>query len=236
MKLIVVKDYEALSQLTAHIVIGEMIQNRRVNLSLTTGNTPKRFYEILIDHTRGADYLENVHFYNFDEISIKGERYGLTMQASFDAYFTPAKIKSQQIHEMNETNYEQFDEKIVADGGLDLVLMGIGSDGHFCANMPGSTNFDSYIYPLPIPEGSEVYEGLKKMMGKEPGELGATFGPMTIMHARKLVLFANGKAKAAIIKQALEGPVTEAIPSSVLKLHPNLIVILDEEAASELTR
>ena len=61
-----------------------------------------------------------------------------------------------------------------------------------------------------------------------------TMGPRSVMQARQLVLFANGAKKAAIIKQAFFGPVTETVPSSVMQLHPNLTVILDEEAAAEI--
>ncbi|NVS33112.1 6-phosphogluconolactonase, partial [Listeria monocytogenes] len=61
-----------------------------------------------------------------------------------------------------------------------------------------------------------------------------TMGPKSVMHAKEVILFANGKKKAAIIKKALQGPVTEDIPSSIFQLHPNFTVVLDEEAASEL--
>ena len=62
-----------------------------------------------------------------------------------------------------------------------------------------------------------------------------TFGPQTVLAAKELVLIANGEKKAGIIKQALEGPITEDVPASVLRLHPNLTVILDRAAASQLS-
>ena len=116
--------------------------------------------------------------------------------------------------------------------------MGNGSDGHFCGNLPGWTKFGAETYSVDISGDKAVREALAAEVGgdinKVPTEF-YTMGPKSVMAAKHLVMFANGKKKAAIVKKAFFGAVTEDIPSSILQLHPNLTLILDEEAASELS-
>lgn len=235
MKLLVTEDYETLSQITADIVLMKWAESHRVNLALTTGSSPKRAYEILAERLKQVDFDQSLpHFYNFDEITLKDQEYGLTMQALFEELFRPLGIEEENIEGLNAQNYQDYDRQIAEDGGLDLVLMGIGGDGHFCGNLPEFISFDFGVYRVPIEKDDELYKLLEGASPHEPGEEMVTFGPQTILAAKELVLIANGEKKAAIIKQALEGPITEDVPASVLRLHPNLTVILDREAASLL--
>ncbi|MDQ0362645.1 glucosamine-6-phosphate deaminase [Breznakia pachnodae] len=236
MKLIITSDYEEMSQISAQLVLSKMYSDKRVNLSLTAGSTPARMYEILKDFMADRPYFDNVHFYNFDEISIEGEQYGLTMRSLNEQFYHPCTIKKENIHELNPTNYENYDQKITDDGGLDLILVGIGADGHFCGNLPEYTKFENETYTVMMEEGDKNFKLLHELIGKKPEGATVTFGPRTVLSAKQVVLFANGEHKADIIQKALEGPVTTDVPSSVLKLHPNLVVVLDKEAASKLSK
>ncbi|BCA86387.1 6-phosphogluconolactonase [Enterococcus saigonensis] len=238
MKLIIEKDYETMSQTTANILLGLMSEDHRVNLAITAGNTPKRLYEIMVPQVKGRPYFENVHYYNFDEIPIVGSQgYGITMRNLNDLYFSPANIKKEQLHPLDETNWQTQDARLKEAGGLDLILMGIGEDGHFCGNMPGWTKFGATTYAVDISQAQAAKEALAAEVDgdlrKVPNEF-YTMGPKSVMAAKRLVMFANGKKKAAIVKKAFFGAVTEAVPASILQLHPNLTLILDTEAASEL--
>ncbi|MFC0277208.1 glucosamine-6-phosphate deaminase [Enterococcus devriesei] len=236
MKLLVTEDYETLSQVTADLILLKWSENHRVNLALTAGSSPKRTYEILVERLRAVQFDQSLaHFYNFDEISLKDQADGLTMQALMQELFQPLGIEDKNIEVLDAENYQDYDYQIAEAGGLDLVLMGIGEDGHFCGNLPGFTSFDYGVYRVPIAPGDDLYQLLDQATPHTPGTEMVTFGPQTVLAAKELVLIANGKKKAAIIKQALEGPITEDVPASVLRLHPNLTVILDQEAASELT-
>lgn len=235
MNVIITEDYEEMSRVAFYKVLGKMLGGNRVNLSLTAGNTPKRLYELMIPVVKNKYYYNNVHYYNFDEIPIAGQRYGLTMTSLNKAYYEPCEIPQDNIHELNGNNYEGYDCYLKSQGGLDLILMGIGSNGHFCGNIPGHSRFHYETFGMKTVPGSEMYKNLEKLLGKTPGETSVTFGPRTVMQAKQLILFANGTDKAAIIKQALEGPVTEQVPASILKLHSDITVILDKEAASELS-
>lgn len=80
MDLVIAKDYETLSEVTAGIVLEKMLKHRRVNLSLTTGNSPKMAYEILVDKLSKLQMdTSMIHYYNFDEVALKDKQYGLTM-------------------------------------------------------------------------------------------------------------------------------------------------------------
>jgi 6-phosphogluconolactonase/Glucosamine-6-phosphate isomerase/deaminase len=234
MKLIITNDYEEMSQISAQIVLSKMYTNTRVNLALTAGSTPARMYEILKEQMANRDYFNQAHFYNFDEIGLENEEFGLTMQALNEQFYSPCTINKDNLHVLDTSNYENYDAKIEADGGLDFILLGIGADGHFCGNLPQFTKFESETYLMPIEKDSEEFKLLQSLSDKMPTGLAVTFGPKTVMTARQVVLFANGKHKAEIVKKALQGPVTTDVPSSILKLHPNLVVILDAEAASLL--
>ncbi|KAF1293042.1 glucosamine-6-phosphate deaminase [Candidatus Enterococcus leclercqii] len=235
MKIIIEKDYEAMSRTAANLLLGKMYNNHRVNLAITAGATPVGMYQMLVPEVKGRSYLENVHFYNFDEIPIVGEKQGVTTRNLTTLFFEPAQIAEENIHELNETNWESQDQRLQAAGGLDLILMGIGSDGHFCGNLPGTTKFGDLTSKVAI--GPKLKEGLAHEVGGDSSKVPdfyVTMGPKSVMQTRQLVMIANGQKKAAIIKEAFFGPVTETIPSSVLQLHPDLTLILDEEAAAEI--
>ncbi|RZI49086.1 glucosamine-6-phosphate deaminase [Lactococcus kimchii] len=235
MKKIITKDYATMSELAAAIVLEKMMLPKRVNLSLTAGNTPVGMYEILIDKLQKMDFdRSTVHYYNFDEIPLVGERYGVTMSALNTAFYDQVHIDHGNLHELTAENNQAYDQKILQDGGLDLVVMGVGSDGHFCANMPGYTSFDRETFAVSFEKGDGLYTAITHLTDKEPASPYVTFGPRTILASKQLLVFANGKSKAEIMKKVLEGPITEEVPASILRTHPNITFILDEEAAALL--
>ncbi|STY35637.1 Glucosamine-6-phosphate deaminase [Listeria fleischmannii subsp. coloradonensis] len=152
-------------------------------------------------------------------------------------FFHPAAISEKQIHVLDEKNYKEQDTRILADGGLDLILLGIGEDGHFCGNLPGTTEFMDMTTRV----SADALPGMREVLIQEVGgdsskcpDFYVTMGPKSVMAAKSIVLIANGRKKAAIIKKAFFGPVDSHVPASILQLHPQLTVILDAEAASEL--
>lgn len=225
MKLIVTKDFEEMSQVAVEHLLGYMYQNKRVNLCITAGKTPERLYEILSQKVKGKDF-DNVHYYNFDEGEVeKGDTYGVTMSELHRLYFTPAGIKKENIHPMTMENYQTWDAYVKDEGAFDVIMMGLGEDGHFCANLPGTKclhDLNTRLLEFDIPGTGRVKF--------------ATMGAQSVMASKNLLFIVNGEHKAKILKQVLEGPVDEECPSSVLKLHPNFTVIADEAAAKLLTK
>lgn len=237
MKLNIVENYGELSRRTALQLLAVLAQGceKRVNVSITGGATPAGAYEYVSPLLRGLE-LPNVHYYNFDEIPMKNGGKA-TLDSLRELFFRPCGIKEEQIETFDEHNYRTYDQKLRADGGLDLVLMGLGGDGHFCGNIAGSlADFGVGCHTV----DSDLNEWLTGLLadacgGREnvPDQF-VTFGPATVMEAKKLILIVSGEKKAEILKKVLEGPVTPEVPASVLRLHPDITVIADRAAASRL--
>ncbi|MEQ2877267.1 glucosamine-6-phosphate deaminase [Enterococcus asini] len=238
MKLIVTNDLQEMNEVAAQHLLGAMHTQYRTNIAITAGSTPKGVYELMIPLVKDKEYFDNVHYYNFDEIPFKGETgYGVTMQNLNKLYFDPANIKREKIHVLDWTNYETQDQRIAADGGLDFVLLGVGADGHFCGNLPGTTKFGDLTSRVPEDATPDMVQVLLNEVGgveeKRP-DFYVTMGPKSIMQIKKLVMIANGTAKAEIVKKLVEGIVTEEVPSTLLTTHPDFTLIVDAEAASLL--
>ncbi|WP_163651886.1 glucosamine-6-phosphate deaminase [Listeria sp. PSOL-1] len=237
MQVIIEKDYEQMSRTAMQLLLGLMYQPKKVHLAITAGSTPKRLYELLSAEMKAKTPLENVTYYNFDEIPIGNEKWGVTISNLKQMYFEPAGIKEEQVHALDMFNYTTHDKVIAERGGLDAMLLGIGADGHFCGNLPGTTKFGDETVRVSIKTRPDIREILISEVGGDERKVSdyyVTMGPKSVMQAKHIILFANGKKKAEIIKRAFFGPVTEDVPASVLQLHPNLTLLLDKEAASEL--
>ncbi|EUJ42965.1 glucosamine-6-phosphate deaminase [Paenilisteria rocourtiae] len=237
MKFIITDSYEEMSTVAGQHLLGYMYQDRRVNMSITAGNTPLRMYEQLVPQVKGKSYFDNVHYYNFDEIPLKGTgEPGVTISNLAKSFFTPAGIPSEQIHVLDETNYKTHDERLKADGGLDVMLLGIGADGHFCGNLPDTTDVHDETVAVPTtPEMKEILLGEVGGDASKVPDFYVTMGPKAVMQAKNIIMFANGKHKAEIVKKAFFGEITKDVPSSILQLHPSITVILDKDAAELLT-
>ena len=232
MKIIIEKDFEAMSETTKNILLGHMSQDKRVNLSITAGNTPVGVYKRMVDIVKDSPDYANVHYYNFDEIPVSDQAEGITITDLRKLYLTPANINEANIHPLTVENYAEQDKRLAMAGGLDAMLIGLGGDGHFCGNMPTTTSFENLTYKIKV-TGEEPWF-VPDMM--EAGLEFVTMGPVSVMRVKHLILIVNGEKKAEMVKKVLQGPVTEELPASVLQLHPNLTVILDEAAASELDK
>ena len=93
MKIIIEKDFEAMSESTKNILLGHMSQDKRVNLSITAGNTPVGVYQKMVEIVKDSPDYDNVHYYNFDEIPVPDQAEGITITDLRKLYLTPANIK-----------------------------------------------------------------------------------------------------------------------------------------------
>ena len=239
MKLIITENYEEMSKIAASYFISEASKGyeKRVNFAITGGSTPKRMYEILEPIIKDNP-IPYVHYYNFDEIPVKEEE-GVTITSLRNYFFSPCKIDDKNIEIFSEKNYTTYDKKIKDDGGLDAIMIGLGPDGHFCGNLSGT--FDTFdlgcrSYSTRLTKKLEdriafLCGGYDKMTNQT-----VTFGPTTVMNAKRIIMIVNGTKKAEILKKAIEGPIDVKVPSSILRLHPDFTIIADKEAASLLNK
>ncbi|EGI7094638.1 6-phosphogluconolactonase [Escherichia coli] len=113
MKLIITEDYQEMSRVAAHHLLGYMSKTRRVNLAITAGSTPKGMYEYLTTLVKGKPWYDNCYFYNFDEIPFRGkEGEGVTITNLRNLFFTPAGIKEENIQKLTIDNYREHDQKL----------------------------------------------------------------------------------------------------------------------------
>lgn len=237
MKLTITKNYEELSQLAAMELLQAIYkgQAERTNIAITAGKTPIRMYAIIQD-VLVDKYYPHTNYYNFDEIPIIGKT-GVTMDALNRLFFEPNAIAKEKIHVYDENNYQGFDEKIHQDGGLDFMMIGLGTDGHFCGNLSGTlTSFDEGSKSVPSDINAQIKDRLIELVGGEEylTEKYVTFGPKTVMNAKHIVLIVNGSHKAEIFRRLMTENISLELPASILKLHPNLTIIVDQEAAALL--
>lgn len=237
MKVIITKDYEEMSQIAAIHVLSYMFKEGTINLSITGGETPIRMYEIISEKMKGHTF-NNIHFYNFDEIPYRNQDYeGITISTLRELFFNKTNIKEENIHKMNETNFDTQDQRIKQAGGLDMVILGIGEDGHFCGNLPGYTKFGNLTQKYSLEDKAKddlmwEFNGHREWMP----DFHITMGPRSIMRAKNIIMIASGERKAKIIRDLFKFEVSENLPSSILTLHPNFTLIIDEDAASLLDK
>ena len=150
----------------------------------------------------------------FDHVNIRPEAINLPDGTNMDA----------------EAECKRYDEVIRSVGGVDLQLLGIGHDGHIGFNEPGSA-FELGTHcvdlkPETIEANKRFFDGNEDLVPKQA----YTMGIKTIMQARKVLVVANGLAKAKAVKAVVSGPVTPECPGSILQMHPDCILVADEEA------
>jgi glucosamine-6-phosphate deaminase len=134
-----------------------------------------------------------------------------------------------------ESHCEQYERRIREEGGIDLQVLGIGSDGHIAFNEPGSSLGSrtrlKTLTEETVRDNARFFGGMEHVP-----RLAITMGVGTILESRRCLLLATGEHKAAAIRATVEGPVTAQVTASALQLHRDVVVVLDEAAAASLER
>ena len=243
MKIVIKKDYEEMSK-EAAIVIKEAIRQKpSLVLGLATGSTPIGTYKELIgiQKEEGLDFSKTVIF-NLDEYlglpADHPQSYNCFMHENLLNYINLNKENfniPDGITENVEDTCQEYERKIKEAGGIDIQLLGIGSDGHIGFNEPG-TSFNSRTHVAELSE-STIQDNSRFFEKKEDvPKTTITMGVQTIFEAKKIILMASGENKAEIVAKFIEGPIDSQITASILQKHPDTVVILDTAAASKLNR
>lgn len=238
MKIVVEKNYEDLSKVAANLVREEIEKNPKLVLGLATGSTPEGMYKELIrlHKEEGLDFSK-VTTFNLDEyVGIEEEHPNSYHYFMKDILFNHINIDMNNTFipdgqaENPEEYCKKYDKLIEEKGGIDLQILGIGENGHIAFNEPDEElNVGTSIVGLTestIEANSRFFDSID-----EVPKTAITMGIGSIMKAKKIILLANGNKKANIIKELLKADkITTELPASMLLLHPNLTIILDEEA------
>ncbi len=241
MEVIIQKDYQQISRVAARMVVEVLNAKPNAVLGMATGSTPLGLYQELVRlYESGEVDFSRVTTFNLDEYVglpvTHPQSYHYFMRENF---FNHVNIPPQNINIPSGTtdNYpafcEWYEDRIRECGGIDLQILGIGSDGHIAFNEPTSSL--SSRTRLKTLAKSTIDDNARFFERREDVPVYAiTMGVGTILDARKTILLASGTSKAAAIAAMVEGPVSAMATASALQMHPDCKVLVDAEAASEL--
>lgn len=214
-------------------------------IGLATGSTPTRVYaELVRMHKEEKLTFRHVHTFNLDEYyPMQPDALQSYVRFMNEHLFNHLDIPKENVNIPDGTlpkekvaeyctAYEAAIDKL---GGIDIQILGIGRTGHIGFNEPGSTE-KSFTRLVTLDQVTRI-DAASDFFGEENVPRKAiTMGVGTILKAKRVIMMAWGEGKAAVIKKAVEGPVTDQIPSSFLQRHDKSVVVLDDAASSELVR
>lgn len=228
-----------MSRKAANIISAQVIMKPNCTLGLATGSTPLGIYDQLTEWYKKGDLdFSAVHSVNLDEYR------GLPKENDQSYYYFMHKNLFDRVNirpeNTNVPNGMEPDaekecrryEKLIADlGGIDLQLLGLGHNGHIGFNEPGEA-FEKETHCVDLQE--RTIEANKRFFDSadEVPRQAYTMGIKTIMQAKKILVAVSGEDKAEIVKKAFFGPVTPAVPASILQMHNDVTVVADEAALS----
>ena len=240
MKIIITKDYEEMSKAAFEIMAEVVKSNPEAVLGLATGSTPLGLYALMAkDHQENGTSYQKIRTVNLDEYVGLDEK----SDQSY-VYFMRKNLFDQLDLPLENTNIangkaENQEAECARYNALletmqqDIQVLGIGSNGHIAFNEPG-TPFDSLTHVVNLTQ-STIKDNSRLFEREEDVPRQAfTMGLKNIMNAKKILVLANGTSKAKAILGLMKGEVTQTLPASILQLHPDCTVIVDEDAAKLL--
>lgn len=234
-----VTDYGALSERLAAEVLSCMLDSGENLICLPSGDTPLGAFKIIASKLSGKSNRLNFKLVGLDEwVGMGRDTKGSCQSCMFEHLYKPCAIGRDKIIEFNaqsadlEMECRKMDRFIAENGPIDLAVLGIGMNGHLGLNEPGTSfSQSSHIVPL-----SETTKKVAQKYFPEPVELekGITLGLKHFLEAKRLILIASGKQKAEIVRRIMEEEVSERIPATIAKIHPDSTLLIDHHAASAL--
>lgn len=239
MEIIIQPDSEAATQVAARIIARRLREKPDAVLGLATGSTPLRLYRELI--ALRLDW-RRVRTFNLDEyVGLPRTHPQSYHHFMWENLFQHVNIARRNVHipDGNTRDIPRFcaryEAQIRAAGGIDLQLLGIGTDGHIGFNEPSSSLASRTRIKTLTPQTRRDNARFFGSEAQVPHHV-ITMGIGTIMEARDIVLLAFGAQKARAVAEAVEGPVTASNPASMLQMHASTKVCLDRPAARRLKR
>ena len=235
------KDYEAMSRRAAQIIAAEIVHNPACLLGLATGSTPEGAYRYLVDwYKQGLLSFKDVRSVNLDEYvglaPDHDQSYRYFMQSNlFDHVdIDPANTRVPDGLTRDAKAFcDEYDAFIRAQGYVDLQLLGIGRNGHIGFNEPGGC-FVKETHVVDLAESTIDANARFFASRDDVPKQAISMGMGAIMGAKKVLLCASGEEKADAICGSVLGSISPSCPASILQLHPDVIVVVDEAAFSKL--
>ncbi len=241
MKIIIEQSYQDMSKKAANDVL-KMVDGlkKKPVLCTASGDSPAGLYEELARRISGENRdIAGWQFVGLDEwLHMNGNDEGSCRFHLNNQLFRPLKVKEENIGFFDgrakdpEVECERIEQFIKAHQGIDIAIVGLGMNGHIGMNEPGTSHYlHSHVSDL---AEQTIQTGQKYFKETTPLSKGLTLGIANLMEARQVILVVSGSKKGAIVKQVLEGKISEELPASLMRNHKHFTVYLDAAAARYL--
>lgn len=215
-------------------LVKKAIEEGATVLGLATGSTPLSLYE---EMKKSQLDFSNVNAVNLDEyVGLSGDSPHSYRYFMDENLFNDKPFRNTFVPDGSNLNAEEVVaeyNQILKDHPIDVQILGIGINGHIGFNEPG-TSFEEETHKVALTESTIEANTRFFESSENVPRFAYTMGPKSIMAAKKIILLAYGEAKAEAIRQTVEGPITEDVPASILQRHPDVVLIVDDAAASKL--
>ena len=240
MQLKIYKDHQGLSDAAANEVIDLVKSKPNAVICMASGETPRLTCKLVVEKAvKEKVDLSRITFIGLDEwVGIPPENDGSCHYFFQTEIFKPLQFASSQVHLFDalsanpDEECKKVDKVIFEKGGIDLMIVGIGMNGHIGFNEPG-VSFDNYAHVIDLDE-TTITVGQKYFKTPVTLQKGITLGLKHLQQTKKVLLLANGTKKAEVVKQTVEGEITNKFPASIMQTHANGFVMIDDEAAALL--
>jgi len=243
MEIIIQPNAQAAAASAARYVARVLKEKPEGVLGLATGSTPLPLYETLIGMHQAKELdLSRITTFNLDEyVGLAGDHPASYCHFMHEHFFQHLPIEAARIHIPDGMARDipsacaAYEDAIREAGGIDIQVLGIGSDGHIGFNEP-SSSLVSRTRLKTLTERTVSDNAIYFQPGETVPRHVLTMGVGTIMDCRRIAMLAFGDAKAEAVAGMVEGPVTASVPASILQMHQECKVFLDEKAAARLER
>ncbi|MBP9477781.1 MAG: glucosamine-6-phosphate deaminase [Sebaldella sp.] len=240
MEIVKCSDYKELSEYLGKEILDCMKSKEKTLICLASGDTPLGAFEYIVNELGNEDLSKyNFTFVGLDEwVGMDKDDYGSCQDYMEKYLFGKLNLGANQVIEFNakaedlDKECKRMDDFILSNGGLDLVVLGVGMNGHLGLNEP-NVSFDNYSHTVELSENTKKV-AQKYFNSEKKLEKGITIGIKHFLEAKKEILVISGEKKADIVKKLIEEEVSEAIPATSAKMHKNSILIIDSESSSKL--
>lgn len=242
-RVILVRDYDQVSVRAAQFVADEIKKNPSLVLGLPTGSTPVGMYKELVKlFQSGTISFKKASAFQLDEYVGLAPDHPQSYQFFLkDHFLDNVDFPASNAHFLDGMSQDIpktcdiYETSIRKSGGLGLVILGIGRDGHIAFNEPGSSL--SSRTRLKTLDHTTIRDNARFFdQPEDVPKFAVTMGVGTIMDSKMVLLLASGRNKAQVVSDVVEGPMTAMVTGSILQMHPKVTVIIDGEAATRLRR
>lgn len=241
MEILIKKNYSEVSNLAAKYMLDVIRKKSNAVLGLPTGSTPVGMYNIVLDeYKKNKVSFSNIKTFNLDEY-IGLSKYDMHSYYYFmqNNLFSHTDIKKENIYTpdgMTEDILSEcisYENKIKDAGGIDILFLGIGQNGHIGFNEPAEY-FEPYTHKVLLKDKTVLSNSRFFDKIEDVPTTAITMGVKTILSAKKIVLIAVGESKSNSISEMVNGKIKPQLPASILQLHDDITIIVDKDASEKL--